>query len=182
MAGVGATQIIIGSTNSSTWDIKQPLAIYATSLDAVAQGEGLASVQFKGTYDYLVESPGQGIAIFTLGLDDSGASEMRLFGEAGLAKLVDATLQKLITLDQVKSGSYEVRILELPGFFSPGATSLLWLKSETASPDLICLPDQGFVPDTLQAGKAYTADEFFRLLQPIAQDIAQRRLRFQAGE
>jgi hypothetical protein len=163
----------LGPVEPNSLEIQLPLAIYNLDIAAIANGEGLDAAQATGLYRYLIMSSGQYVATVALQENASGTGSPTSIGAEFDGPGMIVGLQQLETLDQVTSGSYEVRIIQ--GVRLGASPTVLWLKSNTASPDLIYIPTGPFMSDVLQAGKVYTADEFLELARPLAQQEMQNR-------
>lgn len=172
---------VIGSVDPSTLTTLPPLALYSMNMTVIAAGGGLESAHQMGAkYQFIVESSGQYVAnALVMGDDASGEGAVITFrngttGIGGAGTSIDgaataSALDQLAGMDQVTAGSYEVRVLFLPYISTARTSTLLWLKSNTDSPDLLYFPPNQVVPAPLQDEKLYNADEFFKLALPIMQ-------------
>jgi hypothetical protein len=154
----------------------KPLPIYILPLAKIANGEGLENVQPAG-YQYLIEENGALVLTEEVKVDESGVAT-RIGRKGGtLAALGGSSimnaLNQLQNLEQIQTGSYEVRLLRT----APGGVNLmtLWLKSDASGADLIyALPAPNPklpLPGGLQAGKLYTVDEFLNIFRPYLQKL-----------
>jgi hypothetical protein len=165
----GMAKAVLGSLDPNSLDILPPLAVYTMEVAPILAGDGLEAAHLQG-YQYLVESSGQFIAtalykgvVINFGNGTVGPN-YTIDGEA-----TALALQQLARLDQVTAGSYEPRILRLPYISTSRHSTLIWLKSNTDSPDLFYIPPNQIMPDPLEDENLYTADEFFKLALPIMQ-------------
>jgi len=78
-------------------------------------------------------------------------------------------LDQLAKLNQVRAGSYEVRLLR----FSAILLMAIWLKSDTGDPDIIY--PLAPAPDVLQADKPCSADDFLKAIMPVAKARAAKK-------
>jgi hypothetical protein len=78
-------------------------------------------------------------------------------------------VDRVRAVDSLRSGSYELRLLSLPGSFGSGLAQVLWLKSAAPDDDLIFVLPQRFIPEGIEADRLYTAADFFELAKPKAQ-------------
>jgi hypothetical protein len=158
----------LGPVPPDSLAILPPLAVYDLDTSAIANGGGLEAARPNGRYLYLIESSGRYVITVEVMVDDSGNGTPVSWMNEVRGPGMTAGLQQLATLDQATSGSYEVRIIETPLWNGYG-NQFFWLKSNTASPDLIYVINQQFLPDTLQVGEVYTAAEFLEIARPVVQ-------------
>jgi hypothetical protein len=81
-----------------------------------------------------------------------------------LGEQTSKAIQYAEALPEVRSGTYEGRILRVPGV---GRTDALWLKDTEGRNDLV-VPIASAVP-SIESLKAYPADRFTKLLREAAQ-------------
>ncbi len=125
-------------------------------------------------YFYFVESNGKVVAIARI---NNASGSVSPFGAANVdeiqwAKIID----QLATFDQVKGGSYEVRLLAIPtpNVYYRQTFNVLWLKSDPGGTDLIYqLPNSGLLssPYGEKPGTFYKADDFLKMIRPATEQL-----------
>jgi hypothetical protein len=151
---------------------RPPLAMYQVDTRAVAAGGSIESFSPRETWYYVLENSGKAIAGVALKMD-GGTLRMRSVNMPG--RLLDAIalpLEKLVRDPLLQSGSYEARLLGFAGIYSPGASYVIWLKSDAPGRDLFFVPPLPFLPDTFRANQLYPDAEFLKLLAAIRRKLA----------
>ncbi len=129
--------------------------LYAT----LAQGENYNDAQFQNAYIYILENNGK--AVYSAGVGPGFSGGLRSFsGFTSYAQQIDPDLQYLAGLEQVASGSYEVRLTHVGDI-----TSAIWLKSATGNDDLFYIlsqiitvaPETKIPPGTVMKGSDFQA-------------------------
>jgi hypothetical protein len=170
--------------NASKLVIELPLGGYFLRLADIADGRGLDTAQFNG-FEYLIQAANKPVAIADARINpQTGLVGSVSLGVSGTARRtfppavnLGNALNQLTTLDQVKSGSYEIRILSInPPAGIPDAqaadalqTVVLWLKSDTGANDLIFTTgkvSQGTTP-TLQPNTLYTTQDLLNAMRSV---------------
>lgn len=147
-------------------NVTSPHAVYDLHADEIAGGKGLASAHATG-FRYLVEGGGGPVAAAEVHTDASGTAN--LLANVNYGDFVPATARafaQLANLAEVRANSYEVRLLR----FSAIPLLAIWLKPDKAGADIIY--PLSSVPGTLDAEKAYSADDFLKGIMPMAQKRA----------
>jgi hypothetical protein len=140
----------------------------------VPAGTGLEIATFSDFVTYFVEADGQQIQAVTTDVNlNEGSNDLSrwITLSSGIHGLDTAglrgALDQLAALDQVRAGSYEVRFLMIPDLFGNGSAAAIWLKSDAGGADLVYVPAPA--PGSgIQAEKLYTADEFLKIIRPLA--------------
>jgi hypothetical protein len=146
----------------NTLMFRAPHAVYDLRADEISRGGGLETAHPTG-FRYLIHAAGGSVAAAEIHTDAAGAAT--LLANVNYGPFVEATARALVqltSLDQVRTGSYEVRLLR----FSAIALMAVWLKSETDSVDLIY--PLAPAPEVLQPAKLYTVDDFLNAILPMA--------------
>ncbi len=147
-----------------------PLPIYNLDIQAMARGAGLETATTRST-EYVIDSDGKPYAetqTLKMGNGPARASSLQYAGQGLIiSEATDAleALPKLAVMDQLKNGSYEVRLIR-----STPAVSLsaLWLKSDKGDGDfLYTLPNR--FPSGLEEHHLYAMPEFLKIFQPHLQ-------------
>ena len=141
-------------------DQEQP--VFTLGLQDLASGNGLAAAQPAGWRIVKRDAAG-GAAAGQITQPAAGGAPVMLGLAHGseLGEIVAGEIQ-VENLPEARSVDYELRALELPGI----PLQAFWLKPVSAGQDLI-VPVRTLSPE-LQAMRAYPADEFLRIVQPIA--------------
>jgi hypothetical protein len=163
------SHVSMRAVDFSAVQLKPPHAIYDLRADEIANGAGLASAHATG-FRYLVEAPSGTVAAAEVHADASGRAT--LLANVNYGPFVAATaraLDQLAKLNQVRAGSYEVRLLR----FSAILLMAIWLKSDTGDPDIIY--PLAPAPDVLQADKPCSADDFLKAIMPVAKARAAKK-------
>jgi hypothetical protein len=140
-------------------ELSPPHPVYDLRADAVADGAGLESATLSG-YRYLVIGQGDAVAAAEIPPDATRLSNINY------GPYVGATQQALTDVNDlpaVGAASYEVRVLRLAAIY----LMALWLKAEADGADIIY--PMAPAPTGLQAGTAYSAEEFLGAIRPLAQ-------------
>ena len=154
---------------ASSIEVKQPLAIYTLSTADVAAGTAIDRAASSNSVYYAVLSNGKPVAGVTVNVMN-GVSRVGQVNVSGpFLEAIAPAMDHLATLPQLKSDSYEVRLLTLPGIFGSGVSQVIWLKADAQNGDLVFVEPQPFVPATIKTNQLYPALEFMRLIQPGAQ-------------
>jgi hypothetical protein len=151
-------------SGSTTLVVRPPLAYYR-----MQNNDTLESVALAG-YFYFVEYGGQVVARARInnisggGIGPAGAANP---GQVEMAGAIDS----LATLDGVKGGQYEARLLDvpLPQNRQGGVFSVIWLKSAPGDTDLIYQlpgPNLRALPYDLVVGALYSAGDFMKMIRP----------------
>ncbi len=146
-------------------EIMQPLAQYnLANRNAIIQGAGLELAKPAG-FIYLVEEGGQQVSFAEARVMGNGQIDVSTnFG--GTNESIVTALEEVAALDQVKAGSFEVRLLILPtGPPLPGRERVIWLHAETDGTNLIYPLDANKLHG-IEAGQLYTPDDFLNTLYP----------------
>lgn len=154
---------------ASSLEVKQPLAIYTLSTPDVAAGTSIDRAVSSNSVYYAVLSNGKPVAGVNVNVTN-GVSRVGQVNVSGpFLEAIAPAMDHLATLPQLKSDSYEARLLTLPGIFGTGVSRVIWLKADTQNGDLVFVEPQPFVPTTIKTNQLYPAPEFMRLIQPVAQ-------------
>jgi len=146
--------------NSTVADVLPPLhtfTLYATNLNA----NNPLAASTDGGYSYLVDAGGKSLVRSVLRINASGRAQVQIVNNTSTYKYMQAiepALLQLITMEPVKSGSYEPRLLTST---SPVNFQAIWLTSEKG--DLIYPLASTSAAVTVQ--KLYPADEFLKALR-----------------
>ncbi len=135
-----------------------PHRMFTLGLDA-ATGTGLAQAQPSG-WRYLVADRGRVVASAELA-DDAGGSP--LLNAGPFVSSTAAAIDALERIPEVAEGDFEMTLLKVPALYVVAA----WLRGDRA----LIVPLEP-VPSFLQAGRAYTEDEFVSALQEPAKRIS----------
>lgn len=164
-------------------EILPPITVYKISAEDVLKGRGLSSAKLVSwladvkafgilvgrTVVHPLDSDGtytgRGVAVF----DDYRTADLR----AVQSKFLDE-IAYIQSLAEIKNGSYEFRILELPPYAkvpdpllnNDPRVRVYWLKSDVAGGDLIYVPPYETREAGLQPGKLYKAVEMLKLIEP----------------
>ena len=147
----------------TTASLRPPHAVYDLRADAIANGGDLATAAATG-FRYLIEAGGTHVGAAEVVVDHAGAATV--LANINFGPYVDATARTLAALANtpaVSAGAYEARLLR----FSAISLMALWLKPDTGNADIIVPLDPA--PPGLQAGQQYSAADFLRAIQPLAQ-------------
>lgn len=142
--------------------LSAPHAVYDLRADEISRGRGLETANRTG-FRYIVNAESGAVAAAEIHTDNRGAAS--LLANVNYGPFVEATargLSQLPSLDQVRAGAFEVRLLR----FSAIAVMALWLKSDSGGADLIY--PLAPAPKELQAGKVCSATDFLNAIRPIA--------------
>jgi hypothetical protein len=166
-------------TDAGAIEVRPPLACYRLDTEA---GK-LPAEPLTGIYVYptnLRGVPG-GEAWFLT--DDKGRGPHVLQGGAGpVRSSVAKALDKLATMERIKAGAYEARILTYP-IPHAAETVAIWLKASTDGGDLVFAipyenPFAPAIPPRIAYGlKSYTlyqADEFLAMVMPVINEARSR--------
>jgi len=164
--------------NLSLLKIAPLLADYSVSLTDLVNDNGLQSARETGFY-YTIQHTldkyaGLPYQTATVQTDDSGTATEATLIASTYDHTVATTLEHLKSLDTVRNGSYEMRLLGIShesGYGGVGVLqgALFWLKSETGGGDLICHYEAN---PKLPPIQLYTLEDFVAILRPI---VSQRQ-------
>ncbi|MHB8547273.1 MAG: hypothetical protein ACYDAJ_10945 [Nitrosotalea sp.] len=143
-------------------------AVYDLRTDEISKGGGLETAHLTG-FRYLIKNAGAAVAAAEVHSDSSGNAT--LLANLNSGPFVKATAQafdNLPSLDSVRAGSYEARLLR----FSSIYLMAIWLKADTGGIDMIY--PLAPAPNVLQAEKPYTVDNFLKAIRPLAQKRAEK--------
>lgn len=139
-----------------------PHPVYAAGLEELAEGRLLETARENG-WRYLLIRGDQAVATATVDTGP-GSAEMR-FSHVTQGPFVEATLEGLRraeALDEVASGDYELRLLDVPAMY----LRALWLHGENGEGEmLIPLPP---APDGIEPYRAYSEPELVGALHAAA--------------
>ena len=150
----------------TTARLQPPHAVYDLRADAVANGGELAAASATG-FRYLIEADGNNVGAAEVLVDQAGAATV--LANINFGPYVDSTARTLAALANtpaISAGSYEARVLR----FSAISLMALWLKPDTGNADIVVPLDPA--PPGLQAGQQYSAADFLKAIQPLAQKRA----------
>jgi len=142
--------------------VTQPHSIYDLRADAVASGGGLASAT-ESSIRYLVHSRGATIAAAEVLVDATGTAT--ILTNINYGPFVEATVRafaRVKTLEAVEAASYEMRLLR----FAAIGLMALWLRPDSEGANIIYPISPA--PDGLQSEHPYSAEEFFKIVLPLA--------------
>jgi hypothetical protein len=162
----GPLQARAAGVDVQDMQIAPPHAVYDLRADEIARGGGLETARETGVR-HLVQSAGSQVAAAELRTDQSGAANV--LANVNFGPYVDATsraLNRLASLDQVRTGSYEARLLR----FSAGMVMAIWLKPDSGGADIVY--PLAPAPPPLEAERPYAAGEFLQAIRPIAEKRA----------
>jgi len=160
-----------------------PIAFYRLNSEDVLVGKGLAEPKLDYFMSYIKVS-GKLAAEIHIDLNEDGTFAMggaSLFVEDFIynlkldreAKFVEE-IERVKGLEQVRKGSYELRILDLPPYkrtrWPPPNDGLrgevIWLKSDTSDGDLIYTTSNEQQEPGLKPNTLYTADAMLKAIEP----------------
>lgn len=148
--------------NLNSAKIRDAHAVYDLGLDAIRAGADLTATK-RSAVRYIVDDANKPIVAAEVLVD--GNERATLLANLNSGPFVASSAQALSDLArsaEVKAGSFEVRLLRV----APLAVMAVWLKSDTAEPDIIypIVP----APSYLKAGRLYSASDFLAALRPAA--------------
>ena len=159
--------------NLSLLKIAPLLAYYSVPLTDLVNDNGLQAARESGFY-YTIQHTldkyaGLPYQTATVQTDDSGTATEATLIASTYDHTVATTLEHLKSLDTVRNGSYEMRLLGIShesGYGGVGVLqgALFWLKSETGGGDLICHYEAN---PKLPPIQLYTLEDFVAVLRPI---------------
>lgn len=145
-----------------TMETAAPHPVYVAGLEDLAQGRLLETARENG-WRYLLIRGDQAVATATVGTGEGGAGME--FSHVTQGPFVEATvegLRRAEALDEVASGDYELRLLDVPAMY----LRALWLHGENGEGEmLIPLPP---APDGIEPYRAYSEPELVAALHPAA--------------
>jgi len=154
---------------ASSLEARQPLAIYTLSTADVAAGAAIDRAISSNSFYYAVLSNGKPVAGVNVNVTNGVLRVGQVNVSGPFLEAIAPAMDHLATLSQLKSDSYEARLLTLPGIFGSGVSQVIWLKADTQNGDLVFVEPQPFVPATIKTNQLYPAMEFMLLIQPGAQ-------------
>lgn len=141
--------------------------VFSMGLQDLADNKGIEAARPSG-WRFLASTPAGGAAAGEVSEPAGGQPAMtRLAHGSEVAELLKSA-GEVEKLPEVEAGSYEMRAIEIPALL----IQAFWLKSQTASPDLV-VPVRS-LSKGIELMHPYTADEFLRIVQPMAEE----RLKF----
>jgi hypothetical protein len=145
--------------------ILPPLARYNLLIPETVDGK--LSVQAEG-WEYLVRSNAQsvqGVAAVSVRTTSAGTSQMMSLQYENVAGPEVRALDQLATVEQIGSGSYEVRLLQVFGLVGNLPVQVFWLKAESGDADLFYEPlsPNPNLFSKLQFEKLYSKEEFLKV-------------------
>jgi hypothetical protein len=150
--------------NFDSLQVLQPIASY-NLLAPETTHTGRLSAQAAG-YDYLVKAAGKGAASILISSSTSGQSRMDRLSFASQTDPMVHALDQLAANEQVRTGSYEARFLQVFGLIGNGPVTVIWLVSDTypGVNDLFYEPvfPNPNLKSKLQTEKLYSASEFLK--------------------
>lgn len=139
-----------------------PHPVYVAGLAELAEGRLLETARENG-WRYLLIRGDQAVATATVGTGEGGAAME--FSHVTQGPFVEATvegLRRAEALDEVASGDYELRLLDVPALY----LRALWLHGENGEGEmLIPLPPS---PDGIEPYRAYSEPELVGALHAAA--------------
>jgi hypothetical protein len=151
-------------------EVLQPLTSYNLLIPGTTPS-GQVSAEAVG-YEYLVKAAGKGAASILVSADVSGQSRMDRLYFASQADPVVHALDQLAANEQVRTGSYEARLLQVFGLIGNGPVTVIWLSD--TYPGVNDLFYQPVFPNPnlkskLQTEKLYSAAEFLKVARGSGQ-------------
>ena len=143
-----------------------PLARYNLLIPETTATSAL-SVQAEG-WEYLVKSSlrsGEGVAAVSVRTTATGNSQMLSLQYENIAGPEVRALEKLAALEQIRSGSYEVRLLQVFGLVGNNPVQIIWLKPDSGDADLFYEPlsPNPNLSSKLQFEKLYSREDFLKV-------------------
>jgi hypothetical protein len=160
----------VNAIDPQSLGIKGPLPIY--NIASIAAANSLRAMTNSSGWLYFVEDAGKPIATAQIRVNSAGktiVSNMQFTsGEPN-----GTTLKTLAALEQIRTGSYEVRYLRSQA----DGLKAIWLKPLHDGTDYVYVAPDGLygMPgqrNGIQADKLYTLDDFIKLFLPILQERA----------
>jgi hypothetical protein len=148
--------------------LSAPHELHNIGLDALVARRPLADSPTIG-WRYLVQTQAGTVASSEVAADAGG--QPTVFAQLNEGPFVESTarsLREVVGIPQVEAGNFEVRMLRIPAIY----VMALWLKDLDGGADLVVPLDPA--PDFLEAGRAYTEEEFLGVLE----SPARQRLEF----
>lgn len=146
-------------------EISPALPQYDLSELDLAQQKDLTAARHNQHFYYLVKSNGEvarNIGVWSI----KGVASVQSEGSNTYYVQVGAALDKLAKLEELKTDSYEVRLLN-GGYASDVSFGAIWLKADKPDGDLIYVVS-GYRNSPYETGKFYHPKELFVLARPIA--------------
>jgi len=149
-----------------TLQVLPPLARYNLLIPETTS-TGALSVQADG-WEYLVKSllrSGEGVAAVSVRTTAFGNSQMLSLQYENIAGPEVRALGNLAALEQIRSGSYEVRLLQVFGLVSNNPVQIIWLKPDTGDADLFYEPlsPNPNLMSKLQFKRLYSREDFLKI-------------------
>jgi len=153
-------------TAAQPLEIIGPLPVY--DIGNLNAADNLRTMAAPTLYNYFVENGGKQVAVVTMLMRRGGPVAAGTDYAAEEPNAV--TLKTLAALDQIRSGSYEVRYVRVQ-FYGLNA---IWLKPLHDGIDYVYVAPYGLYGMSgehkeIQPDKLYTLDDFIKLLRPIIQ-------------
>ncbi len=145
-------------------EVAPPLASYTLAANLVAQGATINQAVANNIFYVAVLSKGVPIAGVSVQVNAGRASSFgNINTEGPFLDNIAPAVAKLAGMTELKSGSYEARLLGI------GMHVVIWLKSDAPNGDRIFVQTQPFIPKPLKANQLYPANDFLKAIQPAIQ-------------
>jgi hypothetical protein len=174
-------------TDRSKLDIQPPIACYKLGTADFLGGKGPSAAKLF-SYTYNIKVGGKIVAAIMLcpfpdGTFHNGSGYVSAFKDSQIATATlsfKQTLTQIKALEQVRNGSYELRMLILPPYKKTGApppndgvsTSVYWLKSNTGGGDLFYTSTFSADEPGLQPSTLYTLSQLMNAIAPAVKRFA----------
>jgi hypothetical protein len=175
------------TSNRQPLTLGPPLLGYNLNPNDIVADKGLDAALATPALTYLLESNGAAMGLARVGLGAANGPRLASVSLTGESANLGQSLASLAQLSQVQNGSYEARLLSVPSgrLGTGGVLTVIWLKSDSTGSDIICPlapPNPNMtLPGGIQAGHPYTADEFLKMIKPLAQQRLDAPLPQQRG-
>ncbi len=148
---------------------------YDITVDQIAAGQWLPATPPNPAESVaLVEYAGKYRLFATVGKDKAGKTQMvaqslspNLQEITITPEKVAAVLAEVATLPTLKTGTYEVGLVIVHGVTANG-NPMLAISLKSADANLLYIPNQQYVPESVQRGALYTSSDCRDLLKPFA--------------
>jgi hypothetical protein len=153
-------------SDASLLEVRPPLAMYQMDARAVAAGGSIESFRSSETWYYVLMNRKRLVAGVTLRMDGGRLRMSSVHTQGPFLDAITPAVDKLLREPQLQSGSYEARLLVVPGGSGTGGPSqAIWLKSDASGGDLIFALAQP--APRFRENRLYPVAEFLKLLAPI---------------